>query len=656
MASLEQLKLAVSGFPLFVNSILINYLRYRCDNFAAGCIAHSLPAWRAITSDNEILSTVMGLKIDFETNPRQQFLPNCTRSLNETSIIDAEINKLLSKRVIEPTGHCHNEIISDVFVREKKDGTHRMILNLKKLNLHAHKIHFKMDTLNTILKLVERDCFMASIDLKDAYYSVPIASSHRKYLKFSWKGHLYQFTCLPNGLSCGPRKFTKLLKPALSDLHLRGHISSGYIDDLYLQGKTYEDCVHNVIDTVTKVDSLGLIVHPDKSVFIPSQQLVILGFVLNSVTMTVTLTREKALTLQTACQTLLNTTLPTIREVACVLEKLVSSFPGVMYGPLHYRHTEQDKICALRDNQWNFDKRMSLSLRARSELQWWVVNVMTATNVMTRDAPTFTLTTDASNEGWGAVYNNQSTGGLWSSQEKSHHINYLELLAVFLGLQAFCASHRDMHISLKIDNTSAVAVINHMGTNHSDQLNTLTAEIWEWCIARNLWISAGHIAGKSNVEADQGSRQNETATEWMLDKTLLSQTLQKLQFTLEIDIFASRINCQFPQYVAYRPDPGAVAIDAFSIPWTGFKFYAFPPFSVITSLLKKIQEDKAEGVCVLPNWPTQPWFPKAMRMTQRPPVKLKACKTLLSLPNQPEQVHPLHKKLDLLICLLSAKS
>ena len=109
MASLELLKLAVSEFPLFVNSILTNYLRYRCATFVAGCIAHSLPAWREITSDHEILSTVMGLKIDFETNPRQQFLPNCTRSLYETSIIDVEINKLLSKRVIEPTGHCHNK-------------------------------------------------------------------------------------------------------------------------------------------------------------------------------------------------------------------------------------------------------------------------------------------------------------------------------------------------------------------------------------------------------------------------------------------------------------------------------------------------------------------------------------------------------------------
>ena len=106
-----------------------------------------------------------------------------------------------------------------------------------------------MDTLNTITKLLEQDCFMVSIDLKDAYYSIPIATSERKYLKFSWKGKLYQFTCLPNGLSCRPRKFTKLLKPALSHQHLRGHISSGYIDDLYLQEKTYKDCVQNVLDT-----------------------------------------------------------------------------------------------------------------------------------------------------------------------------------------------------------------------------------------------------------------------------------------------------------------------------------------------------------------------------------------------------------------------
>ena len=102
-----------------------------------------------------------------------------------------------------------------------------------------------------------------------------------------------------------------------------------------------------------------------------------------------------------------------------------------------------------------------------------------------------------------------------------------------------------MHISLKMDNTTAVAVINHLGTSHSEKLNALNNEIWDWCVARNLWISAGHIAGKSNVEADRASRHNQTATEWMLQKTLLSRALEQLQFTPEIDLFASRINCQF---------------------------------------------------------------------------------------------------------------
>ena len=115
---------------------------------------------------------------------------------------------------------------------------------------------------------------MASIDLKDAYYySVPISREDRKYLRFLWQGTLFQIPCLPNGLSCSPRKFSKLLKPAVSELHLRGHISSAYIGDIYLQGQTYKECVHNVIDSVTRIDSLRLVAHPEKSMFNLSQQL-----------------------------------------------------------------------------------------------------------------------------------------------------------------------------------------------------------------------------------------------------------------------------------------------------------------------------------------------------------------------------------------------
>ena len=59
-----------------------------------------------------------------------------------------------------------------------------------------------------------------------------------------------------------------------------------HLDDIYLQGQTYDQYVRNVIDITVLFDKLGLAVHPEKSVFIPTQVLTILGFVLNLVTMT----------------------------------------------------------------------------------------------------------------------------------------------------------------------------------------------------------------------------------------------------------------------------------------------------------------------------------------------------------------------------------
>ena len=125
-----------------------------------------------------------------------------------------------------------------------------MIFNLKNLKKHVQCNHFKVDTLQSVLNSMRPNCFMASIDLKDAYYCVPIASSHQKYLTFEWDGRLYQFTCFPNVLAFCPRKFTKLMKPTYAILRQLGHVNSPYIDDSYLQGGDYHECLANVLDTV----------------------------------------------------------------------------------------------------------------------------------------------------------------------------------------------------------------------------------------------------------------------------------------------------------------------------------------------------------------------------------------------------------------------
>jgi len=93
------------------------------------------------------------------------------------------------------------------------------------------------------------NCYMASVDLRDAYYSVPIHNDHQKYLRFCCKGRLLQFNCLPNGLACAPRLFTRILKPVYAMLGQMGRIDVGYIDDSYLQGENREDCQANISDT-----------------------------------------------------------------------------------------------------------------------------------------------------------------------------------------------------------------------------------------------------------------------------------------------------------------------------------------------------------------------------------------------------------------------
>jgi hypothetical protein len=147
--------------------------------------------------------------------PTQHYFAPTKFNSTEAAIIENEIIKMLKKQIIEPAAHTDNEIVSNIFSVPKKDGTHRVILNLKDFNKHVSYHHFKMDSLTTIVQLVDKNCFMASIDLKDAYYSIPIRHEDRKYLRFFWNGNLYQFTCLPNGLSSGPRKFTKIFKPGL---------------------------------------------------------------------------------------------------------------------------------------------------------------------------------------------------------------------------------------------------------------------------------------------------------------------------------------------------------------------------------------------------------------------------------------------------------
>ena len=101
MQYLESFKSTVSNFPAFIESSLKPYLNNRCETFQAGYIANCLPFWQKLTNDSEIISTVMGKPIAFDSVPKQHYLPHSKRTHKETVVNDSEIQKLLTKHVIE---------------------------------------------------------------------------------------------------------------------------------------------------------------------------------------------------------------------------------------------------------------------------------------------------------------------------------------------------------------------------------------------------------------------------------------------------------------------------------------------------------------------------------------------------------------------------
>lgn len=550
---------------------------------------------------------------------------------------------MLDRKIISEVKPVKGQYLSNIFPRMKKDGSVRIILNLKRLNLDIENHHFKMETLYNAINLMHKDCWFASIDFKDAYYSVKVRESDRIYLRFIFNDKLYEYTCLAQGLCTAPRVFTKLTKPVFAQLRKNGHENVAYIDDSILVAATYSKCLQNINETVILVDRVGFTIHPRKSVLVPTQIIEFLGFVLNSILMTVTLTRDKADSLIYDCKGLFHSKTCSIRQFAQAIGKMVASQLGVPYAPLYYKNLENEKNKQLKLSCGNYDSEMILSTESRETLNWWIKNLHSCENKVSRGKPEIILQSDSSGFGWGGVNqtNNQTTSGHWSFEEKLEHINYLELKAGFLTLKALCANVSHTHIRLSMDNTVAVAYVNNMG-GRKRRLNGLVKEMWLWCIDKNVWISSSHIPGVENVTADGLSRRVNVDTEWMLHPTIFQNLVDK--FTCPtIDLFASRINKQLPSYVSYHPDSQAVAIDAFSLVWDYDLCYIFAPFSQTGRILKKIQEDEAEVVLVCPIWCTQPWFPVLLRMIAQDSFILPRMKFLLMLPQDLQRQHPLHK-------------
>ena len=259
--------------------------------------------------------------MEFDSIPKQTGIPKPPPFGGfEKQLIDDEIVTLKSKGASKEVTYCSNEFLSNIILVTKKTGDMRPVINLKPLNVFVQKIHFKMENINTALHTIAPGDYLVSIDLKDAYFSILIFKPHRKFLRFKWSDQTYEFTCLPFGYSLAPRVFTKVLQPVISHLRENSYRVVIFLDDIHFIGSSVEECLSKLSFLRDLLQSLGFVINVNKSQLIPVTRIVYLGFIIDTVSMTLSLPDEKVDKILCACQNLLTCVNPSVREVAHGIE------------------------------------------------------------------------------------------------------------------------------------------------------------------------------------------------------------------------------------------------------------------------------------------------------------------------------------------------
>ena len=231
--------------------------------------------WECFCSNEYVLNVIRhGYAIQFDEQPPLTTKPvpfQLNLPSDQQTILDTELQAFLDNNVIEPADINTPGYYSPVFLREKPRHNpsdpikYRVIIDLSKLNLFVSKVHFKMESTNTIRATLQTGDFFFTIDLTMAYNTIPMASKSKKYLKFWWNGRAFQFRSLCFGLSSAPWIFTLVMSEMAKYLHRCSIICVFSLDDCLFKDNLFQRLVINQPSLLHFVQSAGWLINFEKS-------------------------------------------------------------------------------------------------------------------------------------------------------------------------------------------------------------------------------------------------------------------------------------------------------------------------------------------------------------------------------------------------------
>ena len=382
---------------------------------------------------------------------------------------------------------------------------------------------FNYKSVDDLAQMLSPGEFISVTDISNAYRSVSIHPDHTKYQGISWGDGpdkcYYEDQRLCFGLKCAPYKFNLLSNLVVDMLRAeKVHRVVNYLDDFAIVENSYERSKESQSKLIHNLRRIGFCISW-KKLESPSRCVKFLGILIDSVSMSLSLPKQKVEKLESEIGRLHVKGCATKKDLECV-GGLMAHCSTVIHGGRTFSRRLYD-LCAVTPKRGVSTLLEEILL----DFAWWLsfCSVFNGSAKIVPRAQSISIISDSSNVGFGLWCESDWALGGWdfdppSSLNVHDHvlsppnylptgasINTLELWPVILGVRRFAPSHRDTTIEIVTDNSQVMYMINTGRSSNKFCMSWLRELFW-LCFVFNVRLFASYVRSENNVLADALSR------------------------------------------------------------------------------------------------------------------------------------------------------
>ena len=587
--------------------------------------------WRDMGAPREVVRWIRyGVMLPWSNGPP----PPTSRKSSPARSAAEEVGRTNLVAKLVDAGHIvetsTDAFASPFWAEPKKDelglfrpGKFRFLHDLTALNGYLVKKVTRYENLRALPTLARSGDWATCLDLTDFFYSIPLHPSHRKYVSFVHGGVVYEFRCLPMGLSLSPFFCTKITRWVLSLLRGKGFRLLWYVDDILLvsTNKRIREQTSRLREILTL---LGFTINSDKGFVEPRRKFIFLGLVVDLRRRRFGVPDHKSRRLADACTRTIH---HARSHHGFVPRKALAGIAGLAESVVLAAPTVREftrAVSALAGAGGSTKRAWSGSVRLTNQVRHDIQSLLAVTSTaqwgrFESQTPTAECWSDASVRGYGCAgevggVKLPDVAGYFGRAHVSGDITVLEMEAVVRGVTVWGPSLRNRSVQWHIDNLSVVHCIRKRGSRTPRVMAAYRA----LCALTRRYrvdVQPEWIPTLDNEAADTLSRRHDVS-EYRVSGALPARAAAAWPHLGPPDQWHDRFasataHQRGMSFDARFPHPDATNWDTFRVPWgdgaAPTVSWLTPPLGAIGRVCAKVRQDSAIGVLLHPIWAAQPW-------------------------------------------------